>query len=187
MWLGRTGSFFTYEKSNIVPDIVLLSKSLAGGAYPLSAIIARAELFASVSARASAFQSTFNNNPMGISIALKTMELLDATDGCSNAQKMGELLLKELSFLQDSSHVCNLRGEGLAIAFDTKKAATDNTPAPEFAKKFLNTALEERTIVYACGINRSSIKLAPSILASEDEIKLIAHRIRIIAEKAGLI
>ncbi|MCW8830441.1 MAG: aspartate aminotransferase family protein [Gammaproteobacteria bacterium] len=185
--LGRIGHFFAYQKWGIVPDIVVLSKSLSGGFYPLSAIIARPQLFNSVSSNATAFQSTFNNNPLGINIALKVMEFIENENCLENSMVKGETLLHKLSFLEDSPYISNLRGEGLAIAFDMTEKNAPNQPSKKYAKKLKDVALDEHLIIYSCGRNGDVIKLAPSLMIEDKDIEFIVNKLKIVLEKAGLI
>ena len=75
---GRAGSFFVYQHYGVEnPDIVLLSKSIAGGYFPVSAVIARPNLFANVPNRGTAFQTTFNNSSLGLGIANQLIKLVE--------------------------------------------------------------------------------------------------------------
>ena len=42
---GRTGSMFAYEQSNIIPDIICLSKGLTGGTLPVAATVCNKEIY----------------------------------------------------------------------------------------------------------------------------------------------
>ena len=178
MGMGRTGYLYSFQHWGITPDIVLISKSLSGGYFPLSAIIARSELFENVSPVATAFQSTFNNNPFGIQIALNIMDMIDRENLYENARTQGSKLQKQLRFIEDSPFTANLRGHGLAIAFDFVDSKSSGRPAPELARRFANIALDEHVFVYACGVDRSTIKFAPMITIDDDDISIIVKRLR---------
>lgn len=161
MGVGRTGALFSFSRHGIEPDIVLLSKSLAGGYYPLSALIADPVLFDGVSARGTAFQSTFNNNPMGIAIALETLRIAERQRLFENAAAQGPRLLDNLAFLRRCPLIVNLRGVGLAIAFDVVDA--QGVPSRDLARCFMHCALREHVLVYACGVEGNVIKIAPML------------------------
>jgi len=157
---------------------VLVSKSLSGGYYPLSAIIAKSRLFETVSHSGTAFQSTFNNNPFGIQIALQITEMIDRENLFENARIQGSKLFEQLRFIEDSPFTANLRGHGLAIAFDVVDSKSSGRPAPELARRFANIALDQHVFVYACGVNRSTIKFAPMITINDDDISVIVRKLR---------
>jgi 4-aminobutyrate aminotransferase-like enzyme len=171
MGVGRTGALFSFARTGIDPDIVLLSKSLAGGYYPLSALIADTALFADVPAVGTAFQSTFNNNPFGIAIARRTLEIAQEDQVFENARVQGAKLLAELAFLEVSPFINRLRGDGLAIAFDFDDR--QGVPNAQLARLFAQCALEEHVLVYACGVHRSVVKVAPELAIDEDGIAIV--------------
>ena len=178
MGMGRAGYLYSFQHWGITPDIVLLSKSMSGGYFPLSAIIARSELFDNVSPVATAFQSTFNNNPFGIQIALQIMEMVDRENLYENARLQGGKLLEQLRFIEDSPFTANLRGHGMAIAFDVVDSRSSGRPARELARRFTNIALDEHLLVYACGVEGSVIKFAPMITIDDDDISIIVKKLR---------
>jgi len=177
MGVGRTGYLYAHQRWGIQPDIVLLSKSLAGGYYPLSAIIARPELFARIPARSTAFQSTFNNNPFAIRIALRTLEIAEQEKLFAQAEDKGNKLLQALHFIEDSPHLHYLRGIGLAIAFDVTHANAPDQPNPELAHKLVHLALDEHFITYRCGVHRNIIKLSPPLTISDAEMAEAVKRL----------
>jgi len=174
---GRAGSFFVYQQYGVKnPDIVLLSKSIAGGYFPVSAVIARSNLFANVSNRGTAFQTTFNNSSFGLGIANQLMKLVEKEKTFDSILEKGRVFLEKLSFLTKSPYVANLRGVGLAIAFDIIDPLS-KLPSDKLAKIFVSQCLEERVISYACGVNFNSVKIIPSLVVTNEEIDIIVNRL----------
>ena len=86
--IGRTGTFFAFEQTPIVPDAVTLAKGLAGG-VPIGALLVRDD--------AAAFQvgdhgTTLGGNPLSCAAALATLRVLDDEDLMANARDRGEQL-----------------------------------------------------------------------------------------------
>lgn len=129
--------------------------------FPLSALIADPGLFAGVPARGTAFQSTFNNSPLGVTIAYETLRIAERHDYFSNARAQGDKLLADLEFIEGCPPFSGLRGTGLAIAWDVVDA--NGTPNRELARRFVHCALDEHVITYACGVAGNVIKIAPML------------------------
>lgn len=174
---GRAGSFFVYQQYGVTdPDIVLLSKSIAGGYFPVSAVIARSNLFDNVPRRGTAFQTTFNNSSFGLGIANELMKLVEKEKIFDRVPEKGNLLLEKLGSLGKSPYVAHLRGMGLAIAFDIVDPVS-KLPSDKLAKIFVSQCLEEHVISYACGVDFSSVKIIPSLVVTNDEIDIIVERL----------
>ncbi|WP_434133790.1 aspartate aminotransferase family protein [Sporomusa sphaeroides] len=176
--VGRTGSLYSIHNWNIIPDIVLLSKSLSGSYYPLSAVIARAEIFNATLPQKTAFQGTFNNSPFGTYIALKTLEYAEKYQIFDNVGSLGKLLLKQLSFMDEIPWIDNLRGIGLALAFDIVMNKTNKQPDRVLAKEFVEYAFENHVLIYPSGVNKNIIKIAPPLNISEEEAEKIANHLK---------
>lgn len=176
--MGRAGQLYSLRNWGIVPDIALLSKSLAGGFYPLSAIIARTELFGSVPVQGTAFQSTFNNNPLGTYIAMRTVLFAEHEKLFENAMRQGKILQEKLAFLTDLPWIDNLHGIGLSIAFEIVTDKTTKTPDPRHAKHVVETLFKQHVLVYAAGVHRNVIKLAPPITIDAKDIDTICDKLR---------
>lgn len=176
--MGRAGRLYSIHNWGVIPDIALLSKSLAGGFYPLSAVIARSELFDSVPVQGTAFQSTFNNNPFGTYIAMRTLEMADRDNLFHNANVAGEMLLDKLRFLDEIPWIDNLHGVGLSIAFEIVTDKESKNPDPEKAKEFVEAMFKEHILVYAAGVTRNIIKLAPPLTINSKEIDTIHYRLK---------
>ena len=71
--LGRTGSFFTFEKFGVVPDMVVIGKGLGGGVMPISALIATEALNEVCKTRALGHY-THEKSPVGCAAGLATIE-----------------------------------------------------------------------------------------------------------------
>jgi 4-aminobutyrate aminotransferase-like enzyme len=174
---GRAGYLFVYQQYGVTnPDIVLLSKSIAGGYFPVSAVIARSTFFDNVPLRGTAFQTTFNNSSFGLGIANQLMKLVEREKIFDKIPEKGDTLLKKLRFLDKSPYVADLRGMGLAIAFDIIDPVS-KMPSDKLAKIFVSQCLKEHVISYACGVNSNSIKIIPSLVVTNEEIDIISEKL----------
>jgi acetylornithine/N-succinyldiaminopimelate aminotransferase len=112
--LGRTGSFFAYQRMGLKPDIVLVAKPLAGG-LPLAAILAREEV-------AQVFHpgmhgTTFGGGPLQCRLALKFLEILQRPEFLEHVHQVGSYFRNQLFNLQKELPVIRqVRGQGLMLA-----------------------------------------------------------------------
>jgi acetylornithine/N-succinyldiaminopimelate aminotransferase len=115
--MGRTGKLFSHEWSDIEPDIISLAKALGAG-FPIGAILTSED--ASKAMQPGSHGSTFGGNPVGCSIALKVLELIEKDDILSNVQYLSEILISELDKLVKKHHnkISNVRGKGLMIGVE---------------------------------------------------------------------
>ena len=112
--MGRTGKLFSHEWSGIEPDIITLAKGLGAG-FPIGAILASEE--ASKGMQHGSHGSTFGGNPVGCSIALKVLELIEKEKILSNVVKLSEILISELKKLVEKhqNKISGVRGKGLMV------------------------------------------------------------------------
>lgn len=117
--LARTGRRLCSDHEDVKPDIVILGKALAGGMYPVSAVLADDNVMLQI--KPGEHGSTFGGNPLGCRIAIEALKIIEEEELASNAQKMGELFREELRKLP-SEVVKLVRGKGLlnAIVIDPK-------------------------------------------------------------------
>ncbi|CAF1567156.1 unnamed protein product [Adineta ricciae] len=111
--LGRTGKLLACDHENVRPDVLVLGKALAGGFYPVSAVLANDNLMSVFTP--GTHGSTFGGNPLGARIAIASLKVLIEEGMIENAARMGELLRQELNRLpKDKVQV--VRGKGLLNA-----------------------------------------------------------------------
>ena len=72
--LGRTGKLFAYMHEGIRPDVLIVGKALAGGFYPVSAVLASREILGVF--RPGDHGSTFGGNPLGCAVARTALAVL---------------------------------------------------------------------------------------------------------------
>jgi acetylornithine/N-succinyldiaminopimelate aminotransferase len=110
--VGRTGTFYAFEREAMVPDIVTLSKGLAGG-VPMGAMVASEEI-------ARAFEpgthaSTFGGNPLASAAALYVQQAIDRENLLARCQETGSYLGLSLSRMAERRRpkTKTARGRGL--------------------------------------------------------------------------
>lgn len=113
--LGRTGRLLASQWEDVRADVVTLGKALSGGFYPVSVMLADAEIM-------SVFNpgdhgSTFGGNPLASAVARAALEVLIDEDLIENARVQGEYLMGRLRQI-NSPHVKEVRGRGLLIGVE---------------------------------------------------------------------
>jgi ornithine--oxo-acid transaminase len=118
--LGRTGKLLATQHENVRPDVVILGKALSGGMYPVSAVVADAELLGLF--RPGEHGSTFGGNPLGIAAARAALSVIVDEGLVENAARLGDYFQERLAEIP-SPHVKAVRGRGLLIGVELKPEA----------------------------------------------------------------
>jgi adenosylmethionine-8-amino-7-oxononanoate aminotransferase len=110
---GRTGTLFALERAEVVPDILCVGKALTGGYLSLAAVLCTREVAEGVSrpeaGGALMHGPTFMGNPLACSVALASLDLLQANDFARQVAQLEEGLREGLVGAQDLSSVADVR------------------------------------------------------------------------------
>jgi len=183
MGVGRTGFFFATAHYGIIPDIILLGKSLAGGFSPISAVLASKNIFQKMPIQRTGFQGTFANHAFGSAIANRTIEWAVTEKLFCPKKPIGQRLLKLIQELAEIYDFLSMpRGLGMALAIDVSKTQKGSIikADPHLAAQIVKIGLENKVILYCCGTQGNTLKLFPRINATEEEADLIEARLRTI-------
>jgi acetylornithine/N-succinyldiaminopimelate aminotransferase len=155
--VGRTGTFYAFEKERVVPDIISLAKGLGGG-IPIGAILATGEVAKGFEPGTHA--STFGGNPFATAAALYVQEAIDRLGLLERCREAGSYLGNALTRLAERRRprTRGARGRGLlqGLVLDG-----DATP-------LVNKARERGLLVSAVGGN--VVRLVPALTVGKAEI-----------------
>jgi acetylornithine aminotransferase len=161
--VGRTGAWFGFQHSGIVPDAITVAKGMAGG-VPIGALITygrASELFSR-----GQHGSTFGGNPFATAVAGAVLEEIERAGLIENAVTRGRQLREAIKGI-GSPLVAEVRGAGLLIGIGLTDPVADDIAA---------AALRNGLIVNAP--NDSSIRLAPPLIIGDDEVAEFDRRFR---------
>jgi ornithine--oxo-acid transaminase len=164
--LGRTGKMFACDHESVHPDMVIIGKALAGGFYPVSAVVADPELLGLF--QAGEHGSTFGGNPLGMAVARASLRVLVEENMVENSAKMGEYFIEQLIEIS-SPHVKEVRGKGLLIGVELY-------PKARGARRFCE-ALANQGIL-AKETHENVIRFAPPLIIDRATLDWAIPRIR---------
>ncbi|MBN1473623.1 MAG: acetylornithine transaminase [Syntrophaceae bacterium] len=161
--MGRTGKLFAYEHEGIEPDIMTLAKALGNG-FPVGAMLAKDKIAKSFTPGNHA--STFGGNPLAMSAALATLQIMLKENILENSCKVGEYFLAQLKKLKDKHKVIKeVRGKGLMLAASLEVEAAEIVPKCMQKGLLINSAgAKTLRFVPPLIINNKDVDQAISIL-----------------------
>ena len=165
---ARTGHMFAVEEENVVPDIVVTAKGIAGG-LPLAGITGRAEIMDSV--HASGLGGTFGGNPLACAAALGALETMEAENLVARAQHIGTILGESLRALQKKYPIIGeVRGRGAMQAIELVEAGTKNpnTAAMNAVVKYCQS---KGVLVLTAGTYSNVIRFLPPLVITDELLK----------------
>jgi ornithine--oxo-acid transaminase len=166
--LGRTGKLFAYMHEGITPDVLIVGKALAGGFYPVSAVLSSWEVLRVF--KPGDHGSTFGGNPLGCAVARAALRVLRDEKLVERSAELGAYFLGLLQTIE-SPEVKEIRGKGLWIGIEL------HGPARPYCE-----ALKEQGIL--CKETHDHvIRIAPPLVIKREEIDWAFERIRKVLEK----
>ncbi|MGH7575502.1 MAG: ornithine--oxo-acid transaminase [Longimicrobiales bacterium] len=157
--LGRTGRMLGAEWDGVRADVVMLGKALGGGVYPVSAVLADAELMDVFTP--GDHGSTFGGNPLAAAIGSASLRVIIEEDLVDRACDLGAWFMEQLTAI-DSPHVEQVRGRGLMIGVVIRETSG---PARPFCE-----ALMARGIL-AKETHHQVIRFAPPLVIDRETLE----------------
>lgn len=159
---GRTGTFFSFERAGIVPDMVTLSKSIGGCGFPLSMVLFKPELDKWEPGQ---HTGTFRGNQLSLVAGKAGLEIfVEENVEAETKRKAGmiETFLRDQILPMDSR--LSYRGIGMIWGLDFSKFDQDMTK-PMIAACFKNGLILERV-----GRDNNVLKLMPPVVIPDDQL-----------------
>ncbi len=156
--LGRTGALLAEAHEGIEADVTLIGKALAGGFYPISAVLSNQEVLGVL--KPGEHGSTFGGNPLACAVARMAMTVLVEEGMIENAQVMGDRFLAGLRTLNHAV-IKEVRGRGLLIALELN-------PDAGGARKLTETLMARGLLAKETHTN--TIRFAPPLIITAAEV-----------------
>ncbi|HYD65936.1 aspartate aminotransferase family protein, partial [Azospirillum sp.] len=164
---ARTGKMFAIEHSGVVPDLMTMAKSLAGG-FPLSALTGKAEIMDAPVA--GGLGGTYAGNPLATTAALAVLDVIEEEKLVERSAEMGKRLTDRFEAMaKRNTFTCigEVRGLGAMVAVELVKDRTTKEPAPELTKALVNKAAEKGLVLLSCGTYGNVIRILVPLTASD--------------------
>ena len=163
---GRTGHYFAYQGSNILPDVVTTAKGLANG-VPIGACLARG--VAAETLQPGNHGSTYGGNPLACAAALAVVKTITSEKLHKNAAKMGKLITDNLGkYMDGCSAVKDIRGQGLMIGIELDRECSE----------LVSIALKAGLLINVTVGN--TIRILPPLIISKQQATELATDLAII-------
>ncbi|MCG9098048.1 4-aminobutyrate--2-oxoglutarate transaminase [Laribacter hongkongensis] len=152
---ARTGRWLAIEHSGVVPDLVTLAKSLAGG-LPLSAVTGRADIMDAPAP--GGLGGTYAGSPLALAAARAVLDVIESEQLCQRAEVLGARLctcLHELAAVVPQ--LADVRALGAMVAAEFLDPAT-RMPDAAFARSVQQIAMEHGLILLTCGMHSNVLR-----------------------------
>ncbi|HEY5647661.1 MAG TPA: aminotransferase class III-fold pyridoxal phosphate-dependent enzyme, partial [Pseudomonadales bacterium] len=179
---GRTGKPFGYQHWDVLPDILVGGKGLAGGYAPLGGVFASAAIGDAIrNAGMNVMFHTFGAHPAACAAAAEVLTILVEERLTERAAEMGALLGNRLQeALGQHPHVAEVRGRGLLQAVEIVRDRESLTPYAEsdnVAGRIVGKALEQGVFFYGGGTGefRDMVCLGPPFTIEAEHVDLMVE------------
>ena len=155
--VSRSGDFFAFEKSKILPDIVPIAKGLAGG-FPVGAVLMNKKVAAGMTP--GTHGSTFGGNPLVCSVANSVMDIVSTKQFLNNVKKSSKYFFSNLNKLKEKypKIIKEIRGRGLLIGIQLYKDQS----------KFITKLMDNKLLTIRAADN--VVRILPPLNVKKKEI-----------------
>ncbi|WP_334106243.1 acetylornithine transaminase [Methylobacillus sp.] len=157
--MARTGTWFAFQHTDVMPDVMTLAKGLGSG-VPIGACVAHgaaAEVFTY-----GKHGSTFGGNPLACSAALATLEIIESDGLLAHAEKLGNWMRDAFTEqLKAVPSFVTVRNSGLLLGIELDRPCGDLVKQALEAGLLINVTAEK------------VIRLLPPLIMSEQEAQQV--------------
>ncbi|MEM6888431.1 MAG: 4-aminobutyrate--2-oxoglutarate transaminase [Pseudomonadota bacterium] len=187
---GRTGTWFAIEHSGIVPDLITVAKSMAGG-YPIAGVIGRSDVMDAMAP--GGLGGTYGGNPVACAAALAAIEAIDSEGLLARSRTLGEIFrarFAEIGARSAPFRMWDIRGLGAMLAVEFVTDFETAAPDAALVKSICEHALKRGLILLACGIYGNALRIMVPLTASDAIVEeglaiFEGALVEAVAERAG--
>ncbi len=164
---ARTGKWFAIEHSGVVPDLITVAKSLAGG-FPLSGVIGRADILDAVPP--GGLGGTYGGNPVACAAGLAAVQAIEEEGLLKRSLELGARMMARLEEIAASNwmpYIAEVRGLGAMVSFELVKDRATREPNPELTGALTRRATANGLILLSCGLYGNVVRIMVPITASD--------------------
>ncbi|MGG7055203.1 aspartate aminotransferase family protein [Nitrosomonas sp. ANs5] len=174
--LGRTGKWFAFQHSDILPDVMTLAKGLGSG-MPIGACLASGK--AATLFNPGNHASTFGGNPLACRAALTTLEVIEQEALLANAVTIGDFMREQFrQRLQAWQEVLKIRGQGMMIGIELPIACGELVREALECQLLINVT-SEKVVRLLPALNMQQTEAEQVVAQTSDLIdRLLADRLK---------
>jgi putrescine aminotransferase len=163
--MGRTGPLFAIEREEIVPDILIIGKSLAGGIVPIGAILASSRLWGRFGLSFSMSASSFAGNRLACAAAIEALNIFEREGFLRKGEENSTLLWAGLEPLpsQYPNLIERISGRGLLIGLHFCN--------PRAASEVIGLCISEGLLVAAAFCNSRCLLIEPPLVLDREQVE----------------
>lgn len=166
---GRTGKWFGMEHHEVVPDIMVVSKS-AGSGFPVSGVIVTEEIAEKIARRRFIHLSSHQSDPVATAAVSATIDIIEEEGLLQKARENGEYFISQLEKLRKKwPIIADIRGKGLMIGFELVKSPDTLEPANEMAPK-LTYACRKKGLHLNFTTYYTVFRISPPLIIEKEQI-----------------
>ena len=157
--IGRSGDFFAFEKSKVIPDIVPIAKGIGGG-FPIGAVLMNKKVASGMVA--GTHGSTFGGNPLAMQIGNTVFDIISKKSFLNNVKKNSKYFLNKLNKIKNEypNIIEEVRGRGFLIGLRLREDQSN------FIKRLMDNKL--LTIRAADNV----VRILPPLNVKKSELNL---------------
>jgi 4-aminobutyrate aminotransferase/(S)-3-amino-2-methylpropionate transaminase len=164
---GRTGTWFAVEHSGVVPDLITVAKSMAGG-YPVAGVIGRADVMDAMDP--GGLGGTYGGNPVACAAALAAIEAIETEGLLARSTELGQVFRTRFADIGARAapfRMWDIRGLGAMVAVEFVTDFETGTPDATLTKAICRHALARGLILLPCGMHGNALRIMVPLTASD--------------------
>ena len=163
--MGRTGPLFAIEDDGVMPDMLIIGKSLGSGIVPVGALLGHRRIWGRFGLTFSMSASSFSGNRLACVAALATLDLIEQSGVLEQARESASVLRSGVDALRTAHEdmVDRLTGRGLLIGLHFR--------TPQLLNDVVRTSIQGGLLVAAAFCNNRCILLEPPLTITVPEAR----------------
>jgi len=166
---GRTGKMFACDHYDLVPDIIVTAKSLAGG-FPLAAVTGRAEVMDAP--QVGGLGGTYGGNPLACAAALAVLDAMAAENLPERAARVGDRIKARFCrWATRYESIGDVRGLGAMVAMELVRDRKSKAPDRDLTQALLAATLQRGLILLSAGTYGNVIRVLVPLTVSDEVLE----------------